>query len=205
MCAHIIITMFSLCVCVSTRPEAAGPLDLRFDSSNGVPASKLLSLLSRSQLERILIDGGEDDEIAARRIADAVALTNAMKRRRQGKAEMKKKDKKKKKKKKKEKKNKIKSSSSSKSHSKSSIDPPADSASKIKHEKLLPETIISDNHDPSCTDSKIEDINSEESTISSKLPEKINTYRGYGTNSDGNRPGLVGRRLPPIQLHPHNG
>ena len=76
MCAHIIITMFSLCVCVSTRPEAAGPLDLRFDSSNGVPASKLLSLLSRSQLERILIDGGEDDEIAARRIADAVALTN---------------------------------------------------------------------------------------------------------------------------------
>ena len=105
MCAHIIITMFSLCVCVSTRPEAAGPLDLRFDSSNGVPASKLLSLLSRSQLERILIDGGEDDEIAARRIADAVALTNAMKRRRQGKAEMKKKDKKKKKKKKKEKKN----------------------------------------------------------------------------------------------------
>ena len=56
------------------RPEADGPLDLRFDQTRGVPAHKLLQTVGRDELIDILVRGGEADQTAARRIADAVAL-----------------------------------------------------------------------------------------------------------------------------------
>ena len=57
------------------RPEADGPLDLRFDQTKGVPAWKFLESAPREELIRVLHEYGEtSDLIAARRIADAICL-----------------------------------------------------------------------------------------------------------------------------------
>ncbi len=60
------------------RPEQDGPLDLRFDVTQGVPASEFLARVDRDELVRILHEYGETaDPVAARRIADAVCLAVA--------------------------------------------------------------------------------------------------------------------------------
>lgn len=60
------------------RPEQDGPLDLRFDITQGVPASDFLKKVNRDELVRILHEYGETtDPVAARRIADAVCLAVA--------------------------------------------------------------------------------------------------------------------------------
>jgi len=56
------------------RPEMDGPLDLRFDLTRGSSAYELLKSVDRLELRKILIENGEADEVAARRIADAVAV-----------------------------------------------------------------------------------------------------------------------------------
>lgn len=56
------------------RPEADGPLDLRFDQSRDETAYDVLRTTSREDLAELLVRNGETDQIAARRIADAVAL-----------------------------------------------------------------------------------------------------------------------------------
>ena len=57
------------------RPEADGPLDLRFDQSKGVPAWRFLEEVDRDALVQILFEYGETtDPIAARRIADSICL-----------------------------------------------------------------------------------------------------------------------------------
>lgn len=57
------------------RPEADGPLDLRFDQTTGQPAWQFLQGVPRGELIRILHEYGETtDEVAARRIADAICL-----------------------------------------------------------------------------------------------------------------------------------
>ena len=57
------------------RPEADGPLDLRFDVSTGEPAWKLLERCSRQELCALLHRLGDgQDAASARRVADAVAL-----------------------------------------------------------------------------------------------------------------------------------
>lgn len=60
------------------RPEADGPLDLRFDQSKGVPAWQWLEDVARPELIRVLHEYGETtDAAAARRIADAICLARA--------------------------------------------------------------------------------------------------------------------------------
>ena len=61
------------------RPEADGPLDLRFDNCKGVPASEFLTTVPRAELVRILSEYGEESGggYAARRIADAVCLARS--------------------------------------------------------------------------------------------------------------------------------
>lgn len=62
------------------RPEADGPLDLRFDQSKGVPAWEYLEQVERSELVRILhLYGETSDAAAARRIADAICLAREAK------------------------------------------------------------------------------------------------------------------------------
>jgi 16S rRNA (cytosine1402-N4)-methyltransferase len=57
------------------RPEQDGPLDLRFDVTRGVPAFEFLRSVDRDDLRGILEAYGEtSDPVAARRVADAVAL-----------------------------------------------------------------------------------------------------------------------------------
>lgn len=57
------------------RPEQSGPLDLRFDISEGEPAWKLLETLSREELASILARYGDgQDAETAERIADTIAL-----------------------------------------------------------------------------------------------------------------------------------
>eukprot|EP00931_Biecheleriopsis_adriatica_P061793 TRINITY_DN37173_c0_g1_i2.p1 TRINITY_DN37173_c0_g1~~TRINITY_DN37173_c0_g1_i2.p1 ORF type:complete len:484 (+),score=97.33 TRINITY_DN37173_c0_g1_i2:75-1526(+) len=58
------------------RPEADGPLDLRFDISKGVPASEFLKTVDHSELVRILAEYGEvaPGGHSARRIADVICL-----------------------------------------------------------------------------------------------------------------------------------
>ena len=57
------------------RPEQDGPLDLRFDTTRGVPASEFLQGVERVELVRILAEYGETtDAAAARRIADAICI-----------------------------------------------------------------------------------------------------------------------------------
>ena len=61
------------------RPEADGPLDLRFDQTAGVPAWQLLQQVERGELIRILSEYGETtDAVAARRIADAICLARTV-------------------------------------------------------------------------------------------------------------------------------
>lgn len=45
------------------RPEADGPLDLRFDQTRGEPASALLKRIGREELIDILVVGGESDKV----------------------------------------------------------------------------------------------------------------------------------------------
>merc|ERR1719464_2245311 len=57
------------------RPEADGELDLRFDTSKGVPASEFLKAAPHEEIVRIITDYGEESGgggHAARRIADAI-------------------------------------------------------------------------------------------------------------------------------------
>lgn len=56
------------------RPEQDGPLDLRFDTTKGVPAHEFLGNASREELARIIHEYGGEDTAVAWRIADAVAL-----------------------------------------------------------------------------------------------------------------------------------
>ena len=57
------------------RPEQDGPLDLRFDVTQGLPASEFLKHVDRDELMRILEEYGETtDPTAARRVADAICL-----------------------------------------------------------------------------------------------------------------------------------
>lgn len=57
------------------RPEQDGPLDLRFDTSRGEPASVFLESVPRDELARIIETYGEtSDAHAARRIADAIVV-----------------------------------------------------------------------------------------------------------------------------------
>ena len=61
------------------RPEADGPLDLRFDQTKGEPAWKFLERAERAELIRVLHEYGETTDLAAaRRIADAVCLSRAV-------------------------------------------------------------------------------------------------------------------------------
>ena len=61
------------------RPEADGPLDLRFDTSRGVPASEFLKTVPHTELARIIDQYGEESVggAAARRIADAICLARS--------------------------------------------------------------------------------------------------------------------------------
>ena len=60
------------------RPEADGPLDLRFDQTKGEPAWQFLQRAEREELVSILHEYGETtDPTAARRIADAICLARA--------------------------------------------------------------------------------------------------------------------------------
>ena len=57
------------------RPEADGPLDLRFDQSQGQPAWQFLQEVERGALIKLLCEYGETtDAAAARRIADTICL-----------------------------------------------------------------------------------------------------------------------------------
>ena len=63
------------------RPEADGPLDLRFDQTKGVPAHEWLQTAPREEIARVLHDYGETtDATASRRIADAICLVRASRR-----------------------------------------------------------------------------------------------------------------------------
>lgn len=61
------------------RPEADGALDLRFDTSKGVPASEFLMTVPHSELARIIDEYGEETVAgdASRRIADAICLARS--------------------------------------------------------------------------------------------------------------------------------
>jgi len=63
------------------RPEADGPLDLRFDISKGIPASQFLKTVPHSELVRIIGEYGEvstgGEYHAARRIADVICLARS--------------------------------------------------------------------------------------------------------------------------------
>lgn len=61
------------------RPEADGPLDLRFDISKGVPASEFLETVPHAELVRIIDEYGEESGggHGARRIADAICLARS--------------------------------------------------------------------------------------------------------------------------------
>ena len=60
------------------RPEADGPLDLRFDNTKGPTAWEFLQSAERGEIVRVLHEYGETaDPIAARRIADAVCVARA--------------------------------------------------------------------------------------------------------------------------------
>jgi 16S rRNA (cytosine1402-N4)-methyltransferase len=59
------------------RPEMDGPLDLRFDLTRGQSAYELLKSMDRLELRNMLIENGEADQVAARRIADAIAVAVA--------------------------------------------------------------------------------------------------------------------------------
>mmetsp|Transcript_107122 Transcript_107122/g.301480 ORF Transcript_107122/g.301480 Transcript_107122/m.301480 type:complete len:497 (+) Transcript_107122:136-1626(+) len=61
------------------RPEADGPLDLRFDNSKGVPASEFLKTVPHSELAWIIGEYGEVSAggDAARRIADVICLARS--------------------------------------------------------------------------------------------------------------------------------
>jgi 16S rRNA (cytosine1402-N4)-methyltransferase len=60
------------------RPEADGPLDLRFDVSAGEPAWRVLERCSREELCELLARLGDgQDAASAARVADAVALAKA--------------------------------------------------------------------------------------------------------------------------------
>jgi 16S rRNA (cytosine1402-N4)-methyltransferase len=57
------------------RPEADGPLDLRFDIGKGTPAWEILATASREELAALLLRNGEgQDAASAARVADAVVL-----------------------------------------------------------------------------------------------------------------------------------
>jgi len=57
------------------RPEADGPLDLRFDVARGEPAWAFLARCSRAELARALLRNGDgQDAASARRVADALVL-----------------------------------------------------------------------------------------------------------------------------------
>lgn len=61
------------------RPEADGPLDLRFDTSKGVAASEFLKTVPHSELVRIINEYGEESDRgrASQRIADAICLARS--------------------------------------------------------------------------------------------------------------------------------
>ena len=60
------------------RPEADGPLDLRFDQSRGQTAHEFLSTAPRAEITRVLRSFGEtSDGAAAQRVADAIVLARA--------------------------------------------------------------------------------------------------------------------------------
>ena len=60
------------------RPEADGPLDLRFDNSKGQTAHEFLQSAKRDEIIRVLYEYGEtSDKVAARRIADAICLARS--------------------------------------------------------------------------------------------------------------------------------
>eukprot|EP00931_Biecheleriopsis_adriatica_P025694 TRINITY_DN15701_c0_g1_i1.p1 TRINITY_DN15701_c0_g1~~TRINITY_DN15701_c0_g1_i1.p1 ORF type:complete len:498 (+),score=70.95 TRINITY_DN15701_c0_g1_i1:331-1824(+) len=60
------------------RPEADGPLDLRFDQTKGVTAWDFLMSAPREEIIRIISEYGETtDHSAARRIADVICLTRS--------------------------------------------------------------------------------------------------------------------------------
>jgi len=62
------------------RPEADGPLDLRFDNTKGLTAWEWLQATDREEIVRVVHEYGETtDLIAARRIADAICLARAAK------------------------------------------------------------------------------------------------------------------------------
>jgi len=57
------------------RPEAKGPLDLRFDVASGEPAWRFLETATRQELAEVLARNGDGQDCAsAARVADAVAL-----------------------------------------------------------------------------------------------------------------------------------
>mmetsp|Transcript_26847 Transcript_26847/g.88090 ORF Transcript_26847/g.88090 Transcript_26847/m.88090 type:complete len:493 (+) Transcript_26847:16-1494(+) len=63
------------------RPEADGPLDLRFDTSKGMPAYDFLMTVPHEELVRIIDEYGEETGdfggAAPRRIADAICLARS--------------------------------------------------------------------------------------------------------------------------------
>lgn len=61
------------------RPETDGDLDLRFDTSKGVPAFEFLQTVPHSELVRIIEEYGEESVggDASRRIADAICLARS--------------------------------------------------------------------------------------------------------------------------------
>jgi 16S rRNA (cytosine1402-N4)-methyltransferase len=60
------------------RPEADGPLDLRFDQTKGETALEFLERAPRDEMVRVIAEYGEtSDYAAARRIADAICIVRA--------------------------------------------------------------------------------------------------------------------------------
>ena len=60
------------------RPEADGPLDLRFDQTRGETALQFLQRAPREEIARVIHEYGEtSDAAASRRIADAICLVRA--------------------------------------------------------------------------------------------------------------------------------
>eukprot|EP00930_Biecheleria_cincta_P085859 TRINITY_DN75226_c0_g1_i1.p1 TRINITY_DN75226_c0_g1~~TRINITY_DN75226_c0_g1_i1.p1 ORF type:complete len:816 (-),score=146.20 TRINITY_DN75226_c0_g1_i1:24-2417(-) len=60
------------------RPEADGPLDLRFDQTKGQTAWEFLMSAERAEIIRVISEYGETaDPVAARRIADAICLARS--------------------------------------------------------------------------------------------------------------------------------
>ncbi|CAE7658161.1 rsmH [Symbiodinium pilosum] len=60
------------------RPEADGPLDLRFDQSKGITAWDFLMTASREEIIRVISEYGETSDLtASQRIADVICLARA--------------------------------------------------------------------------------------------------------------------------------